>query len=147
MPALRSSLALLGLPPATACVTWTVLAIIDGVARAVVRQPWTFEDSFRTVSFGVLIVPLSALAFAFHLLFVLPITWPLRDRSVGLASVLVRLVIPAFGAAALFTAFSLDARVGSPIEALWIALLVVALPVVLMTATAAKLQASFRPPS
>ena len=145
MTALRRPLALLILPPATACVTWTVLATIDGIARALVRQQWTFEDGFRTLSFAGLILVLSALAFAFHLLFVLPITWPLRDRSVGLGSVLGRLVTPAFGSAGLFTAFYFDGRADSLIDVLWITLLVVALPILLMTATAATLQASYHP--
>jgi hypothetical protein len=111
--ALRRSLALLILPPATACVAWTTLATIDGIVHVLVRQQWTFEDGFRTRSFAILIVLPSAVAFAFHLLFVLPITWCLRDRSVGLGSVLGLLVTPAFGAAALFTAFYFDTRADS----------------------------------
>jgi len=143
--ALRRSLALLILPPATACATWTVLATVDGIIYALLRQRWTFEDGLRTLAGALLIVLLSALAFAFHLLFVLPITWRLRDQSIGLGSVLGRLIAPALGAAALFTAFFFDARADSVIDVLWIALVVVALPILLMTATAAKLQASFRP--
>ena len=121
-----------------------MLASIEGIIHAVSPQATPLDGGLRVLAAAGLVALLSAGAFCFHLLFILPITWPIRQPSVGLGSVVGRLGAPAVGAASLFVAFYFDVHVDRIVDALWIASVVVALPVLLMTATAAKLQASFR---
>jgi hypothetical protein len=139
------SWALLVVPPAAACATWIVLASIESIILAISPQATPLDSGLRVFAAAAIVALLSAGAFSFHLLFILPITWPLRQRSVGLGSVVGRLVAPALGAATVFAAFYFDAHVDRVVDVLWTASVVIALPVVLMTVTAARLQASFRP--